>query len=136
MRVLEHKTIVIDFFPDDHFFLIKRFDSAEESAKTYKTIIDEWRQVVEKYKPKKQLIDYSDYSFKITPELQQYTFENLVKPAYKVGVRRVAFLIAHDLFAQMSVEEIMKKDTGEMFEVRYFDDFQKSKEWLLNESKK
>jgi hypothetical protein len=132
MRVLEHKTIIIDFFPDDYFFLVKRFDSDDESDTNYKTVIDEWRQVVEKYKPKKQLIDYSDYSYKISSELQQYTFENLLKPSHKVGVRKVAFLIAHDLFAQMSVEEIMKKDTGEMFEFRYFDDFQKSKEWLLN----
>lgn len=132
MRILERKNIVIDFFSDDHFFLIKRIDIESDKDTDYKETIDEWRLAIEKYKPKIQLIDYSDYNTKITNDLQKYTYEKLVKPAYIAGVRKVAFLIAHDLFAQMSIEELMQKATDEMFEIRYFDDFQDAKNWLLN----
>ena len=78
------------------------------------------------------MVDFLEYSFSISPELQQFTNENLLKPAYEAGIRKVAFIIAHNLFAQMSVEQIMKQDTGKMFEIRYFDDFKKAKDWLLN----
>jgi len=131
MRVFECNTLLIDFFKDDNFLLVKRQDSNKTDIDEYKKQIREWRLIIEKYRPEKQLVDYSEYSFPITPELQQFTNENLLKPAYGAGIRKVAFLIAHDLFAQMSVEQIMKQDTGKIFEIRYFDNFEKAKDWLL-----
>jgi len=131
MRVLKDNTLTIDFFKEDNFLLVKRRSNKNTNEQEYKKQIIDWSRIIEKYNPVKQLVDYSEYNFTITPELQQYTNENLLLPAYKAGIRKVAFLIAHDLFAQMSVEQIMNQDTGKMFEIRYFDDFEKAKSWLL-----
>ncbi len=136
MRVLNQDTLTIDYFKEDNFFLVKRRDTDNPSEEEYKKQVKEWRTIIEKYKPAKQLIDYSEYKFSVTPKLQKFTNENLLKPAYKAGIRQVAFLIAHDLFVQMSVEKIMQQDTGKMFEIRYFDDFHKAKKWLLKKSAK
>ena len=132
MRVFEHSTLCIDYFKEDDFLLVKRFVSDSSDQDEFKKIINEWRMTIEKYKPQKQLIDYSDYSFSITPELQQYINNQLMKPAYEAGVRKVAFLISHDLFAQMTIEKTMQKNNEEMFEIKYFDNFKKAKDWLLN----
>ncbi|MEN8119215.1 MAG: STAS/SEC14 domain-containing protein [Bacteroidota bacterium] len=131
MRVFEHSTLSIDYFKDDDFFIVKRFVSDSTDKDEFKKLINEWRATIEKYKPKKQLIDYSEYNFKITPELQQYINDNLMKPAYEAGIRKVAFLLSHDLFSQMTIEKTMQKNTGHLFEIKYFNNFQKAKDWLL-----
>ncbi len=132
MRVFEHSTLCIDYFKEDDFLLVKRYVSDSTDQDEFKKIINKWQITIEKYKPQKQLIDYSDYSFSITPELQQYINDQLMKPAYEAGVRKVAFLISHDLFAQMTIEKTVQKNTEEMFEIKYFDNFKKAKDWLLN----
>ena len=131
MRVFERNTLIIDYFDVDKFLLVKRKSNKKTNEEEYIEQIKVWKKIIETYNPEKQLVDYSEYNFSITPELQQYTNENLLKPAYEAGIRKVAFLIAHDLFAQMSVEQIMSQDTGKMFEIRYFDNFEKAKKWLL-----
>jgi len=132
MRVFEHSSLCIDYFKEDDFLLVKRFVSDSSDQDEFKKIINEWRITIEKYKPQKQLIDYSNYIFSITPELQQYINNQLMKPAYEAGIRKVAFLISHDLFAQVTIEKTMQKNSEEMFEIKYFDNFKKAKDWLLN----
>ena len=132
MRVYEHSSLSIDFISQDGYFIVKRTVSNDTDETEFKEVINNWRTTFEKYKPTKQLIDYSEYSFSISPELQQYINENLMKPLYKDGMRKVAFLLSRDLFAQLSIEKTMQKESGQLFEIKYFDDFDKAKNWLLN----
>ena len=119
MRVLKKGTLTIDYFIEDNFLLVKRIDTENKNHEYYKEQILEWKSIIEKFKPEKQLIDYTDYTFSITPELQKFTNENLLENAYEVGLKKVAFLISHNLFVQMSVEKIMNNEVGKMFDIKY-----------------
>ena len=132
MLVFEHDTLRIDYYRDQDYFLVKRFVSDSTDKDEFKEVINQWRSVIEKYKPLKQLIDSSEYNFTITPDLQQYINDHLLKPAYEAGLRKVAFLLSHDLYAQMTIEKTMQKETGKMFAIKYFDNFINAKDWLLN----
>ena len=131
MKVLKKGTLTIDYFIDDNFLLVKRVDTENKDNEYYKEQILEWKSIIEKFKPERQLIDYTDYTFPITPELQKFTNENLLEDSYKIGLKKVAFLISHNLFVQMSIEKIMDKDAGKMFDIKYFDNFKKAKDWIL-----
>jgi len=131
MRVYEHSSLCIDFIKEHDYFLVKRIVTNITKENEYKEAINNWRIACEKYKPTKHLVDYSEYSFSITPEFQQYLDNHLMKPLYKAGLKKIAFLLSHDLFAQLSIEETMQKETGKMFEISYFDDFEEAKKWLL-----
>ncbi len=132
MKVFTDEFLTIDYYSDQNYFLVTRKGEQNIDFETYKYIIDHWLNTVKKYKPQKQLVDYSELLVPISPEHQKYAQENLIIPAVKISIKKTAFIISRDLFAQMSVEETMARKAGDL-EFRYFSDFNKAKEWLLNE---
>ena len=130
MIVYKDKYLTIDYFSDENYILVKRYASEDISFEIYKKITSEWLNVIKKYKPSLQLVDYTDLINPLKPEFQKYAYENLVIPAVKISIKKSAFIIARHLFAQMSIEEIMSK-SSDILEYRFFSDFNKAKDWLF-----
>ncbi|MBN1251550.1 MAG: STAS/SEC14 domain-containing protein [Bacteroidales bacterium] len=130
MRVFEHSEMSIDYFSENNCILIKRLAKKDTDDETFKELILEWISQIKIYKPEKQLIDYSNYDYYISDEMQIWINENLIKPAYLAGMKKVAFVLSRNYYSQVSIEETMKKKEAALFEIEYFDDFEKAEEWL------
>ena len=130
MKIFENKFISINYFENDSLFKVKRLGSDFYSDTEHKEIIMAWRDEIVKYKPKIQLIDYSDFFQPVSLLMQKWIDENLVAPAYNAGMRRVAFVVSSDILAQISLEQIMDEDSGAKFYVNYFDNENDAVKWL------
>jgi len=128
MRVFTDNDLTIDFFPENNYILVSRKRNLDIDMDKYLT--GEWLKAIEKYKTEKQLVDYSGLMKPLSAEHQKYAQKNLIIPAIKISVKKVTFIIAKDLYAQMSPKQIML-NTSDVLEFKYFADFNKAKNWLL-----
>jgi hypothetical protein len=132
MRVYDNQFMLIDFFEDRNYFkVIRRGYDDEYSEERYKELMLEWREKIEFYKPEVQLIDYMNFYKPVPLYMQKWIGENLLAPAFKAGLSKVAFIISRDFYAQVSVEQIMLNDEGKKFIVRYFDNEAEGEKWLF-----
>jgi len=91
-----------------------------------------YTDIVEQYKPQKALIDNTLFGFPITPELQEWTNNELFPRILAVGVKRVALIMPQELLTQFGLEQVMEEAHGLEFETRYFSDLENGKEWLIS----
>ncbi len=81
--------------------------------------------------PEKQLIDTLYFLFPISPDLQHWTDENILKPHSKsTRLKKVALLMSTEIFSQVSIEQTMEEPHGRLFNTRYFDDKDSARAWL------
>ncbi|OJJ23085.1 hypothetical protein BKI52_01675 [marine bacterium AO1-C] len=106
-------------------------DSAFMTADEYKSNLEKLVNLIQKHKATKQLINALDFEFTIDIELQQWTDENVNKKNRDAGIEKVAFVIAEEIFSQMSIEQTMEAAEGSGMEVRYFTTPEDAKKWLL-----
>lgn len=130
MIVFNDEFLSINFFSEQNYILVVRKANVDIDFKDYKATLDKWLEIILKYKPNKQLIDYSDLTVPLKAEFQQYAYKNLVIPSAECCIKKIAFILSRNLFAQMSVEKIMSK-ASDIAEYKYFNDFNKAKNWLL-----
>jgi hypothetical protein len=114
------------------FFEVKRTISVDLDEDTYKQDFLGWLKVIQTYRPYGVLMIEAQNEYLIVPELQTWINQNVLKPAWEAGVRRLAFLVSEDFIVHLSHEQTMEENSGRMFQTNYFDDIQKAKEWLKN----
>lgn len=78
----------------------------------------------------KHLLDARDFNFPITAEIQERVKERFFAKIIALGEQKVAFLVPEDIFAQVSLEQVMEEETTGTLTTRYFDDFDDAKAWL------
>lgn len=83
------------------------------------------------YKPKKLLINTKSFNYAITPELQEWTDENIFPKYLEAGVTKIAIVVSQDFISSISVEQTMGEEKGKSFDTQYFDNDTSAKEWLL-----
>jgi hypothetical protein len=108
-------------------------DSFTMPPKGYKDELLKLVQLIETKQATKQLINTLDFQFTIDIELQDWTDEYITKKNKEAGVRKVAFIIAEEIFSQMSIEQTMDGDEGKIMDVRYFTSEQEAREWLTKD---
>ena len=133
MRFFENPEMIIDFFSKTNSLFVRRLVKKNTDDESFKKLVLEWKAQIEIYKPKKQLIDYSNQEYYISDKMQEWLNENLIKPALMLGMNKVAFLVSHNYFSQISIEKTMQKKEGSKFEIQYFDDLKKAENWLYND---
>ncbi|EAY26314.1 hypothetical protein M23134_01637 [Microscilla marina ATCC 23134] len=85
------------------------------------------------HKPQRILIDSSNFNFVIAPELQEW-FDNEVFIIYpKANVKRKAFLVTSDIFAQVSLQQHINDAKHQTFESAFFDSEEQAMSWLKQE---
>ena len=68
----------------------------------------------------------------ITTDLQEWLAEKVFPRAAASGLKKIAFVVPDDLFASVSVEQLMEEDTKKTFITRYFKDEIRARQWLSN----
>ena len=102
-----------------------------QSEKNYKSEILEWARIIKHEKPISQLVDERNMRFIIIPELQNWINKVLIMPAIEAGLRKVAFLLPEELFAQISVEQTMDENDSRLLKVKYFETEEEAQEGLI-----
>lgn len=108
-------------------------DSFTMSPQNYKEELLKLVQLIEEQNATKQLINTLNFQFTIDIELQEWTDEYITKKNKEAGIRKVAFIIAEEIFSQMSIEQTMDGDEGKIMDVRYFTSEQEASEWLAKD---
>lgn len=130
MRVFENKHLSIDYISERSFFKVVRLSSEPLDDDSYKKLMLEWRTQIEFYKPALQMVNYLNFYKPIPPYMQIWINDNLVRPAFEVGLKKVAFIISRDLYVQVSLEQTMQEEAGKKLSVKYFDNELDADNWL------
>lgn len=105
--------------------------TAEMTEDEFKEIMLEYASFVEKYHPKRLLLDALENKFLLTPAIQEWTDKNIFKRTYDAGLRRNAYIYPKDFLAQMGVEQIFDEEIVRQKEHNFFYDREEALKWLL-----
>lgn len=90
-----------------------------------------FKSAIGHYSPVAILSDNRDFQFSITPDLQEWTNQEIFPVLLGKGVRRFALLVSPNLFSQISVEQLMEENVALNFTKRYFERREEALIWLL-----
>ncbi|AFM05293.1 hypothetical protein Fleli_2946 [Bernardetia litoralis DSM 6794] len=86
----------------------------------------------EKYKPKRALVNNQEMQFIIVPKLQNWHAQNIFPKCIELGVELAAIVISPDLFAHISMEQLMEEEKSGAVTVKYFEDVDEATKWLIS----
>lgn len=132
MKVYESPYSTIYFNEDKSLLEVVRHTPEYIPDNAYRGEMFAWLEQIKKHHPTFQLVDYTQNLYAINASMQEWVNENLIGPAYRIGcLRKVAFILSKDLFAQVSVEQTMQEPEGKQFVKQYFDTRQDALDWLF-----
>lgn len=88
--------------------------------------------MIRKYLPNSLLINVQDLRYTIPPEMQEWTAKEVIPKMIEIGVRKLAYIIPQDFYAQLSIEQLADELPNFNFERRIFADEKTAMNWLLN----
>ena len=98
---------------------------------------DEFKEIMLKFvdefhrKPTGGIHQMQEMGFTISPELQEWVDENVSKPAWEAGAKKIAFVLSSNIFASVSAEQTAEQEITSKMEVQYFDNEDEAMKWLL-----
>lgn len=87
-------------------------------------------EMVKAKRPVTLLVDMRKFGFIVVPEIQNWVNVNINLEISKAGCRRVAFVVSHDLFTKVSVEQTIKETKEMSFKSEYFDNVLDAEKWI------
>lgn len=133
MIVYESDYSVFDYDEENSIFShIFKAGSENLETETFKQEMLTYLDYFKKYKPKKALVNNQDMKYIIVPELQEWHAQNIFPKCIELGVEMAAIVETEDLFTQVAMEQLMEEETSGGFAVRFFDDADKAKNWLIS----
>ncbi len=114
------------------FSHIFKAGSEDLNTEKFKKEMLTYLEFFEKYKPKKALVNNQEMKYIIVPELQEWHAQNIFPRCIQAGVEMAAMVETSDIFAQVAMEQLMEEETTGGFAVRFFDDADKAKNWLIS----
>jgi hypothetical protein len=88
-------------------------------------------EMIEKYLPKKILVQTKNLEFYISPDLQVIV-NDILLPVYKLAkLKKLAFLMPEDVILEMSIEQTVQENVVfHFFQTKYFHDINEAYNWL------
>jgi len=122
------------YYDEVHKMLNPDWDekSSELTDLLYKQEMEQYTQIVEKYRPGKALINCMKMFYVIPIDVQEWTNKNLFPRILAAGVNKVAIILPADIITQLSLEQVMEESMGVKFTTKYFSDSQIAKDWLIS----
>lgn len=111
--------------------VIRKKTTEEMQDEDYKTDMAAIRDCIVKNKVQRALLDNSNFHFSISPSLQEWVNDKVIMPSFQGGLRRVAFIIGEDLFAQISSEQTMDEKEAQNLKSNYFEKEDDAMKWLM-----
>lgn len=108
-------------------------DSQMMTQDDYKKELIKVAQLIETHQASRQLINTLNFQYTIDIDLQQWTNEYIIKRTREAGIKKVAFIIAEEIFSQMSIEQAMEGEEGKTLDTRYFTSKEEAREWLVKD---
>ncbi|MDW7692464.1 hypothetical protein R9C00_12990 [Flammeovirgaceae bacterium SG7u.111] len=133
MKKIENKHVERYFDPTNNLIYTKWFPSSGQmSGEDYKNILSESVDMIEKCRAVGLLTDALDMRFAITPELQNWTVNNVLPRIVAAGLLKQAVILPELLIPQLAVEQVFEEieaaDTG--YISRFFCNIEEAKKWL------
>lgn len=130
-QLYESRFTKIYYSREDELFEVIRPVPSDISDEKFKSEFLQWKDLVLKYRPKRQLIDNREYAYIIAPDMQEWVDKNVLAPSVKAGLKRVAFLLPSDIFSETSIAQTMEENAGRALKIMYFNDYNEAVDWLL-----
>ncbi len=94
---------------------------------------EQWAEValIRKYLPSKLLMNVQDLQYTLPPAMQEWTVENIGMPMIQLCLKRAAYVIPKDFYAQLSIEQLADELPSLDFERQMFQDEKMAMDWLL-----
>ena len=108
-------------------------DSFTMKPNDYKFELTKLVQLIATHSATKQWINTREVKVTIEVELQEWTDEKVSKKNKNVGIKKAAFVIAQEIFSQISIEQAMEEREGKEMSVQYFTNQGKAREWLMED---
>ncbi|MBU0487367.1 MAG: hypothetical protein KKA07_15250 [Bacteroidetes bacterium] len=105
-------------------------DMNEDAYKKELTIYADW---VEKYQPKRILVNIQNLMFAITPGIQIWTINNIVIRVVEAGPDKQAFIVPRGFPIKLAHEEKdpFDDDMDLGINIRYYDNPEEATKWIL-----
>ncbi|MCS7019399.1 MAG: hypothetical protein RMJ87_08990 [Cytophagales bacterium] len=134
MQVYQSKYLTLEVIPEQKFMQVSWSPAtAQMTDEIFKAELTRYAEVAEQYRPEKCLIDTSVFGMTIVPETQEWVQANIHSRSLKAGIKKFAYIVSQDIFAQLSIEQTME-ESGFVFTTQYFDNQQQAMDWLMAES--
>lgn len=108
----------------------KTFDMSSDE---YKSEMLKYVKALKEYHPEQVLINAQNTRYIISPELQEWANENVIKVAISCGLKRTAILVSEDYISQLSIEQTFDEDTRQIVKRKFFDDENAAIAWLQSD---
>ena len=128
-----HKSKYVEIiYEKENSLIIDKFLPATEDMKQeeFREEMNIFVEMCEKHKPESELVHLLDMKYVIALKDQEWMNKE-VFPKYANIIKRMAFLVPEELFAQVSVEQTMEEDAGQKFLQQYFENEDKARKWLI-----
>jgi len=131
-NIFENSFISIGFSRNKNL-VINNWKEATDAMtdEEYKTLALKQVAVLEEKKPFNWLVNLAELKFALTPQTQEWA-DGLFPRILNTGVKKIAFIISSDVFAQISVEQLMEEKNVKTanFEIHYFDNEKDALKWF------
>ena len=102
----------------------------ELSDEEYRGAMLEVMRHVQALQPRLVVANTKHSSFAIRVDLQKWVAENVIGPAVRLGMKKLALVVSSDLVIQLSVEQSLDETAEKTFETKYFDEVAAAYQWL------
>jgi hypothetical protein len=121
----------IYYYPETSYFrFVNLPDNVEMTNEIFMAIMSNYAELVEKYEPRYLLLDSRWGAFSVSPMVQEWVAHEIAPRT--MSIKRIVNLISSDLFAQISVEQLMEEQKiADFYVVNYFEDQQAGEDWLF-----
>lgn len=122
------------YYPDKTLMRYTWYSSTNEMTEAeYKEEMRKNAEISSSVEVKSGLIDLRNFLYSISADVQSWTDREIFPKLSETGYKKLAFLVSKDLFAQVSVEQMLDEEVAAAnFQTRYFESEEEAQEWLQN----
>lgn len=105
---------------------------AKLEGEEFKAYLLKWADLVEEHQPRAFLVDSRLGHVVMTPEIQAWHDQEIVKRYVLAGVQKIAFILPTGVLEAESIEKAFAEDlAANTLDTRYFEDIEAARAWLL-----
>ncbi len=128
-----HKSKYVEIiYEQENSLIIDKFLPATEDMKQdeFRKEMNIFVEMCEKHKPERELVHLLEMKYVIALEDQEWMNKEIL-PKYADIIKRMAFFVPTEIFAQVSVEQTMEEEAGQKFVQQYFENEDEARKWLM-----
>lgn len=131
MIVKETEFVAFSYFKEDEMAKVDWQTASENmSNDIFKEQIMIEKEVFATYQPKYILGQTQNLRFIIHPGLQEWHNEQIMPVWKEIGLQKLAIIVSEDIFAEVSVSQLIEDDTESTYQTQYFPNEEEAMKWL------